>query len=142
MQHPSLLEEILEAYNTHDVPKIVALYHSEYFGSLLSEEARIAGLDDLSEKLTKLFQAFPDLQLSVEETVTEENRLAVAWIASGTQLGKIMNIPSTKKRLQLKGQTILEVRDGKVIRTRHLWDLASMLRQMGLLPELHPQGIL
>jgi steroid delta-isomerase-like uncharacterized protein len=142
MQHQSLLEEILDAYNTHDVPRIVAIYHPDYFGSLVSEGAGISGLTDLHEKLTRLFLAFPDLQLAVEETVSEENRIAIAWIASGTQLGKIMNIPSTKKRLQLKGQTILEIRDGKVARTRHLWDLASMLRQMGLLPELHPQGIL
>jgi len=57
-------------------------------------------------------------------------------VAEGTHQGTIMNIPPTGHKVQVRGVSIIEVVDGMVIRGQYIWDLAGMLRHMGLLPEL------
>jgi hypothetical protein len=47
-----------------------------------------------------------------------------------------MNIPPTGRQVQVRGVSIIEVKDGLIVRGQYIWDLAGMLRHMGLLPEL------
>ena len=69
-------------------------------------------------------------------TVAEGYRLAIAWVAEGTHQGPIMNIPPTGRRMEIRGVSIIDVQDGLIVRGQYIWDLAGMLRHMGLLPEL------
>jgi hypothetical protein len=47
-----------------------------------------------------------------------------------------MNIPPTGHKVQVRGVSIIDVEDGLIVRGQYIWDLAGMLRHMGLLPEL------
>ena len=47
-----------------------------------------------------------------------------------------MNIPATGHRVRVSGVSLIDVQDGFVVRGQHIWDLAGMLRHMGLLPDL------
>lgn len=88
------------------------------------------------EMLLRYWRAFPDLSFRVTSTVAEENRIAISWCAEGTQQGPIMNLPQTGRRIEIRGISIIEVKDGLVARGEYIWDLAGMLRHMRLLPEL------
>ena len=94
------------------------------------------GREAVKEMLIRYWRAFPDLQFTVENLVVEEGRMAIAWLAEGTQQGPIMNIPPTGRRVEIRGVSIIDVKDGLVVRGEYIWDLAGMLRHMGLLPEL------
>ena len=47
----------------------------------------------------------------------------------------LMNIPPTGKSVSFMGSTFLTLQDGKIIRSRRIWDVATALRYIGLLPE-------
>ena len=68
--------------------------------------------------------------------VAEENRIAISWLAEGTHQGQIMHIPPTGHKVEVKGMSVIDVEDGLIVRGQYIWDLAGMLRHMGLLPEL------
>jgi predicted ester cyclase len=46
-----------------------------------------------------------------------------------------MNIPPTGKAVSFMGSTFITLKDGKIIRSRRIWDVATALRNIGLLPE-------
>jgi predicted ester cyclase len=71
-----------------------------------------------------------------EEMVVQGNRVAVVWKARGTHQGTLMNIPATGRPVAVRGVTLLTVAEGKVSRALYLWDVAGLLRDLGLLPEL------
>jgi hypothetical protein len=50
----------------------------------------------------------------------------------------LMNIPPTGKKIAARGVTVLTVEDGLVKRALYFWDVAGLLRDIGLLPELVP----
>lgn|SRR5574341_1774318 len=127
---------IHEACNSHDIESILRLCSPEYIGSDLSQATFLRGHEDLRAVLGNYWRAFPDLRVKVTRTVVEDNRAAVVWVAEGTHQGPIMNIPPTGRKVEVNGVSIIEVKDGLVVRGQYIWDLAGMLRHMGLLPEL------
>jgi hypothetical protein len=47
-----------------------------------------------------------------------------------------MNIPPTGRPINARGVSMLTVESGKVWRANYIWDVAGMLREIGLLPDL------
>ena len=77
------------------------------------------------------YAAFPDLNHIIEDTVADEEKVAVRFILEGTQKGDFMGIPATGKRISVEGVGILQIRDGKVTELRGVFDQATMMRQLG-----------
>ena len=69
-------------------------------------------------------------------SVSAPRKSAIVWMAEGTHQGTIMNIPPTGHRVVVRGVSIIDVEDGLIVRGQYIWDLAGMLRHLGLLPEL------
>ncbi len=43
-------------------------------------------------------------------------------------------MPATGERFSVRGVTIVELQDGKIRRNSDYWDMATMMKQVGLLP--------
>jgi hypothetical protein len=54
----------------------------------------------------------------------------IEWIFSGTDKG----IYKTGKKFSVRGVTVIDVQGTKISRNSDYYDLATMLRQLGLLP--------
>ena len=48
-----------------------------------------------------------------------------------------MHIPPTGRRVTVRGVTLLTIDGDSVRRSESLWDVAGLLRAIGLLPELN-----
>ena len=127
---------INQAWNSHDMEKVLSFYSSQYVGEDVGQAFLLRGHEGIRAMLENYWQAFPDLEFTVTDTVVQDSRMAIAWMAEGTHQGTIMNIPPTGHRVAVRGVSILDVEDGLIVRGQYIWDLAGMLRHMGLLPEL------
>ena len=129
-------EMINAAWNSHDMEKVLSLYAPECTSDDVGQASRLRGREGLRILLNTYWRGFPDLVFKVTDTVVQDSRLAIAWVAEGTHQGPMMNIPPTGRKVQVRGVSIIDVRDGLVVRGQYVWDLAGMLRHLGLLPEL------
>jgi steroid delta-isomerase-like uncharacterized protein len=129
-------EMINEAWNSHDIEKVLSFYSPEYVGDDIGQASLLHGHDGLRAMLENYWSAFPDLRFKVVSTLVEGDRLVIVWVGEGTHQGTIMNIPPTGHKVEARGVSIIEVQNGLVVRGQYIWDLAGMLRHMGLLPEL------
>ena len=66
--------------------------------------------------------------------VAEGDMVAVEWTLSGTHRGRMLGIPATSKSVSFKGVSMLRYRTNMVVADTRVWDLAGLLRQIGLLP--------
>jgi steroid delta-isomerase-like uncharacterized protein len=82
------------------------------------------------------YRAFPDLEITPDDVIVSGERVALFWTARGTQRGPILNIPASGRRVETRGLNRLVLRDGLVCETLTIWDVAAMLRGLGLLPDL------
>ncbi|HLO16052.1 MAG TPA: ester cyclase [Anaerolineales bacterium] len=129
-------ETIDEACNSHDTERLLSLCSPEYTGSDVSQATTLHGREDLRLMLETYLKAFPDLRFITTDMIIQGSRLALVWVAKGTHQGPIMNIPPTGRKVEVRGVSVIDVEDGLVVRGHTIWDLAGMLRHMGLPPEL------
>lgn len=128
--------DMVEALNAHDLDRLVALFASDYEGIDCNQALPQRGRGEARMALEGYFGAFPDLKMVEHESVIEGDRAAIMWTAQGTHRGAIMHIPPTGRQVTVRGTTILHL-DGSTIRQAvNIWDVAAMLREIGLLPEL------
>lgn len=130
------IQNLTDAWNSYDLERVLPYYSEDYEGVDIGEPQVQRGREAVREMLVRYWKAFPDLRFHVTGTVVEGNRIAISWSAEGTHQGSIMNIPPTGHKVEIRGVSIIEVKDGLVARGQYIWDLAGMLRHMGLLPEL------
>lgn len=129
-------ESINEAWNSHDMENVIRFYSPDYIGEDVGQPSPLRGRAAMRTMLKNYWRAFPDLKFKVISTLVEGSRIAILWIGEGTHQGTIMNIPPTGHKVEVRGVSIIDVVDGLVVRGQYIWDMAGMLRHMGLLPEL------
>ena len=128
--------ELFNAWNAHDVERVMALYAPDYEGVDVGQATPEHGPDGKRDAVQVYLRAFPDLYFHTEDTIVEQGRAVVSWIARGTHHGSLMHIPPTGRTVHVRGVTILSIADGKILSGVYIWDVAGMLREIGLLPEL------
>ena len=131
-----LAQDLVHACNAHDIPRVEAFYAADYEGEDVSEELHLRGPNDVHRIMAAILKAFPDLQIDVEQCVAEHDTVVVFWVARGTHRGRMMNIPPTGRHVETRGVSLIKVSGGKIVSGQQVWDMAGMLRSMGLLPDL------
>jgi steroid delta-isomerase-like uncharacterized protein len=125
-----------QACNSHSIESVLRYYSPHFIGSDIGEPMPLQGHTGVRDLLERYWTAFPDLHLSVTDKIIQDSRLTIVWIGMGTHQGPIMNIPPTWRQVEVRGVSVIDVQDGLVVRGQSVWDLAGMLRHLGLLPEL------
>lgn len=127
-----LANEALAAINAHDIDSYVKLIDDSYVGE--SETiGTIHGRDGARQLWTTMLQAFPDLKYEVEQTIASGDHVVIRSVLSGTHQGNLAGIAPTHKKVSWGSCTIVEIRNGKAIRTRTYADNVSLFRQIGVL---------
>jgi steroid delta-isomerase-like uncharacterized protein len=67
--------------------------------------------------------AFPDLRVTVEDVLSDGDKVAVRWRAIGTHRGDHLGAPASGECREIAGITILVVRDGRITEG---WDCSEM----------------
>lgn len=131
-----VVHDLLEAWNARDPELIHAFYAPEYEGVDVGQAKPQRGPQDVSRMVKRYLQAFPDLRFVDEDVVVQGNRAVLVWTAHGTHGGELMHIPPTGRNISVRGTSVLSIENGKVTRGLYVWDVAGLLRSIGLLPEL------
>lgn len=135
LPHP--LNSLIDAWNAHDSERVSSFYAADFEGVDLSQaQMAVQGLAGIHKVLAAAWRAFPDLELIPEDLVADRDRIAIFWLAQGTHQGRLLNIPPTGRKVQWRGVSWLTWKDDKIEKAAYLWDLAGLLRTLGLLPDL------
>jgi len=74
--------------------------------------------------------AFPDLQVVVEDTVSEGDKIAARCTVRGTHRGEGVGIAPTDRPVEFTGMTIVRVKDGQIVEAWNNFDFMAMFQQL------------
>jgi steroid delta-isomerase-like uncharacterized protein len=94
-----------------------------------SASRTIQGLEPFKQLLSMYFTAFPDLYLTIEDTIAEGDRVVVRFTARGTHKGDFMGIPPTGKQVAVTGISIMRFANGKALEE---WVNQDLMQQLGV----------
>ena len=96
----------------------------------------VQGLEEAKQFYSMYLTAFPDLNATVEDVISEGDKVVTRYTIRGTHQGEIEEFgPPTGKQVEIKGITIHRIEDGKIVEEWERYDNLSVLRQLGLVPE-------
>jgi steroid delta-isomerase-like uncharacterized protein len=78
-----------------------------------------------------IFKAFPDLKQSIANTWAIGDYVIVEGVMHGTHKGPLMNIPPTKKTVDLHFVDVIAYKDGKAKSVSSYSDTVEMMTQLG-----------
>jgi steroid delta-isomerase-like uncharacterized protein len=94
---------------------------------------QVAGPKGYIEFFGKLRTAFPDLGISLEYLVADEENVSFAYTITGTHQGDFNGIPATHKRIKARGMQISRFENGKMVERWGSSDELGILKQLGVL---------
>ncbi|MDQ3804068.1 MAG: ester cyclase [Acidobacteriota bacterium] len=77
--------------------------------------------------------AFPDIEVVVEDAVAEGDRVAARCSVRGTHRSPALGFAATDRPVEFQGVTFARVRDGQIVEAWNFFDFMSMFRQLGVL---------
>jgi steroid delta-isomerase-like uncharacterized protein len=77
-------------------------------------------------------KALPDMRMRANQILAERDLVSVYWSVSGTNTQAGMGFPATGKTVKIDGMTLFRFREGKICEEWSVWDMLSVLRQLGL----------
>jgi len=96
-------------------------------------DQKLRGPDGFKPFFRKFREAFPDLQVVVEDSITEGDLVAARCTVRGNHTGNSLGVAATNKPVEFTGMTIARVRDGKIVEAWNNFDFMSLYQQIGLL---------
>ena len=78
--------------------------------------------------------SFPDLHLTIEETVSDEDKVAARIRFRGTHRGEFMGIPPTGKQVSFSSMEMNRIVDGKIAEHWFIADMLGLMQQLGAVP--------
>jgi steroid delta-isomerase-like uncharacterized protein len=136
----SSLSEQNKAIATRAFEEILSQAHFDLAEQLYAKDFvnhgihRDASLEEDQAALKGWHQAFPDVVISPEKLIAEDEFVTIYWIARGTNTGTGNGLPATGKKAELSGITIWRIVDGKIKEEWSAFDQLSMMQQLGLFP--------
>jgi steroid delta-isomerase-like uncharacterized protein len=131
-----LAQTIIDAWNTRIDEKIIQLYSLNYEGEDLSGNKKRSGPEGIRTWLNSVLHAFPNIHYTLIDYVENDDRLVLHWLAEGNHHGSFLKIPASGRQVIINGISFLKIEKGKIKEGKLFWDLADVLRQIGLLPQM------
>ena len=92
------------------------------------------GLAGLKDVLRAMRSGFPDIVFSIQEQITEHDKVASRFEWTGTHNGEFLGIPATGRPVRVWGVVIDRLEGGRIKDTRIIMDTFGMMAQLGVLP--------
>lgn len=98
-----------------------------------AEGGEVRGCEKFKELQRAFLAAFPDLEVTVEDTVCEGDKIAARCTVRATHAGDGLGVAATANPVEFTGLAIVRVENGKIAEAWNEFDFMSMYRQLGAL---------
>ncbi len=94
------------------------------------------GPEGEKKRVTMYRTAFPDLRLTIEDTIAEGETVVARWTCRGAHRGDLNGIAPTEKQFVFSGVSIVRFVGGKMVEGWVNWDALGLMQNLGVVPEL------
>ncbi len=125
-----LVEQVFNKKNLSAIDEFVAtdiIDHSAPAGLPL-------GIEGYRMKVSAFVSAFPDLTITYEHQIVENDMIAGRFRLTGTQKGEFGGIPASNNKISVTGHDFVRFIDGKMVEHWVEMDTFTMMQQLGVVP--------
>jgi len=125
-----LLQGVVDALNDRDFDRFAELHAEDVV--LHDHDEEFHGIEAAVEHEQALYEAFPDMEYTIEDTLAEDDMVAGRWRVAGTHEREFEGIPPTGEAIDIPATGTFEVENGKFTEVWLTYDRLGMLQQLGV----------
>ena len=118
-----------QVWNQKSAGAIEEYISDDYVGR--NPDGDITGLDGFRQLYATYTSAFPDCNVTIEQLLSDGDWVTFHYVWHGTHDGELMGVAPSGKSVAVHGIGVAQVRDGKVVEDRVVWDTLSLMQQIG-----------
>jgi steroid delta-isomerase-like uncharacterized protein len=123
-----------QVWNQRNVDAADHLASSDCLGHGSTPGAAAATIPEFKVFAQGVLAAFPDIHISIDDTIAQGDRVVLRWHADGTHAAPYMGLAASNAKIAVRGTTILRIANGKIAEAWDNWDQYGFLTQIGALP--------
>ena len=128
-----LIRQVLTLIDERRLDEAFELYSSDYVyhgpgGQELRGRDGIRGLWEL------FLGGFPDLSSTIDDVISQGDKLVLRWKVQGTHTGEFLGIAATNKKITLPVTEIFVIANGQLIEAWDQYDRMHLLEQIDAVP--------
>jgi steroid delta-isomerase-like uncharacterized protein len=134
--------KLADAQTKHDSEAVARLYAPDAVAYDPMYPEPLRGREAIGKDSDGYFRAFPDLRFEILTVIEKDDRSGAAEVRlSGTHTGPLESptgemIPPTNKKAEVKGAGFVKLNEkGEIVEERRYYDVGTLLRQLGIVPE-------
>ena len=122
-----------EVWNKGRAEAIDEMFAADGIANGLADEngEPLRGPDNFKTFFYKFRDAFPDIQVVVEDTVAEGDKVAARCAVRATHQGAGLGFAPTQKPVEITGIAIVRVKDGQIVEAWNNFDFMRLYQQIG-----------
>ena len=128
------IEQHWAYWSAHDMDRLLSLFTDDAVYEDVTMGAVNRGPAQLRAFGEGFFGGFPDVTFELKSSFANGSSGGAEWIMRGTHTGDLPGMPATRKRMEVSGASIFEFAGDKIRRCSDYWDMATFLKQLGLMP--------
>jgi steroid delta-isomerase-like uncharacterized protein len=120
-----------EVWNQGRIAAIAEMYHPSGTATGFPDpDSVIRGPEQFAQLCQQFRGAFPDIHVTIDDLITEGDKVAVLWTATMTHTGDGLGFPASSKKITLPGASFINVRGGMIINGRNHLDFTKVQLQL------------
>ena len=132
-QNLALVQRFFEAIHQHRLDVLDELCAPDYVVHFAGTPGPLTR-ETIKPVWAQFFEAFPELQHTLEDIFADGDRVVVRMQIAGTQQGEFMGIPPTGRAITMGSINILRCTNGLIVEQWNNYDALGMLQQLGAIP--------
>lgn len=129
----ALFRQFVEAINTKDIAVIERLLGPNFVDHDPAPN-QSEGIDGIKEVMQEFFGGFSDLNVTIEQFISEGDVVAGVVTTKGTHSGDLFGMPATGKKVSMREIHVLRIADDKAVEHWGVADAMTMMAQLGMGP--------
>jgi len=131
-ENAKLFERLIErGFNEGKLEELDALISPDFVEHQFGGESGVEGVKGL---IRGLREAFPDLRMTIEDSVSVGDKVWARLRCRGTQKGPLMGLPATGRSIDTTALEVVRVAGGKLVEHWGVPDRFAAMSQLGLMP--------
>jgi steroid delta-isomerase-like uncharacterized protein len=143
-ENVDIARKLYEHWNSREFDRVAELIAEDGEIVLVGSGTHFRGQDGSLEFSRMWADGFPDGKVTIERTVVSGDTVVVELTGRGTHTGTLRgpagDIPATGRSVTLQLCDVHGIRDGKIRRVSSYFDSASLLQQLGVMPEARAEA--
>jgi steroid delta-isomerase-like uncharacterized protein len=121
-------------WSAHDVERLLRLFTEDVVYEDVTMAVVNRGAAEFRAFAEGFLSGYPDVTFELRSSFANGTSGGAEWVMRGTNTGDSPGMRATGKRVEVRGASIFEFAGDRIRRCSDYWDMATYLKQLGLMP--------